>query len=138
MSIAASGISGLAKNRQRLSAGFMSRLYTGYYIERAGCIMDVQIFGTIMRGVNYSYSRNAWNSDNGGRRSGIDRRCYSYARHIPERRNGFDRRKLENRRQKVKVIEFGSGQHGSERRKAWKFYLDTPPETCIKKSSRQR
>lgn len=56
--------------------------------------------------------------DNGGRRSGIDRRCYSYTGHIPERRSGFDRRKLEDRRQKVKIIEFDSEQDGSERRKA--------------------
>ena len=27
------------------------------------------------------------------RRSGIDRRVYSYTRHIPERRKGIDRRK---------------------------------------------
>jgi hypothetical protein len=59
--------------------------------------------------------------DNGGRRSGIDRRCYSYSGHIPERRNGFDRRESEDRRQKIKVIELGSEQHGSERRKACKF-----------------
>jgi hypothetical protein len=31
--------------------------------------------------------------DNGGRRSGIDRRRFSYAVHIPERRSSVDRRK---------------------------------------------
>jgi hypothetical protein len=62
--------------------------------------------------------------DNGGRRSGIDRRCYSYAGHIPERRSGSDRRKPEDRRQKVKVIEFGSEQRSSEKRKAWKISPD--------------
>lgn len=36
--------------------------------------------------------------DNGGRRSGGDRRCYSYTLHIPERRNGSDRRSGEDRR----------------------------------------
>jgi hypothetical protein len=30
--------------------------------------------------------------DNGGRRSGFDRRQFAYAVHIPERRNGDDRR----------------------------------------------
>jgi hypothetical protein len=57
--------------------------------------------------------------DNGGRRSGIDRRYYSYAGHIPERRNGFDRRQLEDRRHHIKVDESIPGQLGSERRKAW-------------------
>jgi len=36
--------------------------------------------------------------DNGGRRSGGDRRNYSYTLHIPERRNGNDRRSGEDRR----------------------------------------
>jgi hypothetical protein len=37
--------------------------------------------------------------DNGGRRSGIGRRKFSYSAHIPERRTGFDRRKcIEDRR----------------------------------------
>jgi hypothetical protein len=36
--------------------------------------------------------------DNGGRRSGGDRRNYSYTLHIPERRNGTDRRSGEDRR----------------------------------------
>lgn len=31
-------------------------------------------------------------SDNGGRRSGIDRRQFSYTAHIPERRSGKERR----------------------------------------------
>ena len=51
--------------------------------------------------------------DNGGRRSGIDRRYYSYSGHIPERRGGEDRRKLDDRRQ------FAPEQYGSERRKLW-------------------
>ncbi len=37
--------------------------------------------------------------DNGGRRSGGDRRNYSYTLHIPERRNGPDRRSGTDRRQ---------------------------------------
>jgi hypothetical protein len=36
--------------------------------------------------------------DNGGRRSGIDRRYFSYSDHIPERRNIQDRRACEERR----------------------------------------
>ena len=36
--------------------------------------------------------------DNGGRRSGGDRRNYSYTLHIPERRNGPDRRNGTDRR----------------------------------------
>ncbi len=37
-------------------------------------------------------------NDNGGRRSGIDRREFSYAGHIPERRCGQDRRSAKDRR----------------------------------------
>jgi len=36
--------------------------------------------------------------DNGGRRSGIERRRFSYADHIPERRSGNDRRATPDRR----------------------------------------
>ena len=36
--------------------------------------------------------------DNGGRRSGGDRRNYSYSMHIPERRSGKDRRSGNDRR----------------------------------------
>ncbi len=36
--------------------------------------------------------------DNGGRRSGIDRRQFSYSGHIPERRTGRDRRSGKDRR----------------------------------------
>ena len=37
-------------------------------------------------------------SDNGGRRSGIDRRQFSYTGHIPERRAGEERRNRLDRR----------------------------------------
>lgn len=37
-------------------------------------------------------------SDNGGRRSGIDRRLFSYSAHIPERRCGQERRSGSDRR----------------------------------------
>ena len=36
--------------------------------------------------------------DNGGRRSGVDRRQFSYTGHIPERRAGEDRRSRVDRR----------------------------------------
>ena len=36
--------------------------------------------------------------DNGGRRSGIDRRRFEYTSHIPERRSGHDRRSGPDRR----------------------------------------
>jgi hypothetical protein len=37
-------------------------------------------------------------ADKGGRRSGIDRRQFSYSEHIPERRSGADRRSGKDRR----------------------------------------
>jgi len=37
--------------------------------------------------------------DNGGRRSGVDRRVFSYAVHIPERRMAMDRRRGMDRRE---------------------------------------
>ena len=37
-------------------------------------------------------------TDNGGRRSGGDRRIYSYTLHVPERRDGTDRREGNDRR----------------------------------------
>ena len=36
--------------------------------------------------------------DNGGRRSGIERRRFQYTSHIPERRSGLDRRSGIDRR----------------------------------------
>ena len=36
--------------------------------------------------------------DNGGRRSGIERRRFQYTSHIPERRSGYDRRSGIDRR----------------------------------------
>ena len=36
--------------------------------------------------------------DNGGRRSLVDRRAFSYAVHLPERRSGTDRRDGNDRR----------------------------------------
>jgi hypothetical protein len=41
--------------------------------------------------------------DNGGRRSGVDRRQYSYTLHIPERRSGLERRSGKDRRKKHRI-----------------------------------
>ena len=42
--------------------------------------------------------QNGTSTDNGGRRSGGDRRIYSYTLHVPERRDGADRREGKDRR----------------------------------------
>jgi hypothetical protein len=42
--------------------------------------------------------QNSTSTDNGGRRSGGDRRIYSYTLHVPERRDGTDRREGNDRR----------------------------------------
>ena len=44
--------------------------------------------------------------DNGGRRLGIDRRQYSYAAHIPERRDGQERRSGVDRRKSTRTMDF--------------------------------
>jgi len=43
--------------------------------------------------------------DNGGRRSGTERRQFSYKLHIPERRSGKDRRSELDRRLKPRTSE---------------------------------
>lgn len=43
--------------------------------------------------------------DKGGKRLGLDRRQYSYDKHIPERRSGKDRRSGLDRRQKSRISE---------------------------------
>jgi hypothetical protein len=43
--------------------------------------------------------------DNGGRRSGGDRRNYSYSLHIPERRDGDNRRNDDDDRRKAARIK---------------------------------
>ena len=55
--------------------------------------------------------------DNGGRRTGIDRRYYSYSGHIPERRSGVERRKLEDRRMVSIFLDFNQEKEYSEKRK---------------------
>lgn len=43
--------------------------------------------------------------DNGGWRSGHDRRQYNYSVHIPERRSGLERRSGKDRRKSIRYIE---------------------------------
>ena len=54
--------------------------------------------------------------DNGGRRSGFDRRQFSYSDHIPERRIGEDRRLEQDRRIYVDRRSGGDRRSGTERR----------------------
>ena len=41
--------------------------------------------------------------DNGGRRSGVERRCFSYTLYIPERRSSTDRRSGKDRRKTIRT-----------------------------------
>ena len=41
--------------------------------------------------------------DNGGRRCGLDRRQFSYAGHVPERRSGEERRSGKDRRKESRL-----------------------------------
>jgi hypothetical protein len=45
-------------------------------------------------------------TDNGGRRSGIERREFTYDQHIPERRSGKDRRSELDRRVKKRTSKY--------------------------------
>ncbi len=55
-----------------------------------------------------------YTGDNGGRRSGLERRTFSYTYHVPERRSGIDRRSGYDRRQGP-----GTPRDGEERRAVW-------------------
>ena len=59
--------------------------------------------------------------DNGGRRSGIERRRFSYAEHIPERRSQEDRRDSHDRRSGVDRRVGDERRSGEERRIGWAF-----------------
>ena len=52
--------------------------------------------------------------DNGGKRWGGDRRNYSYSLHIPERRNGHERRSGYDRRKiaRIKLCCFDESKNG--------------------------
>lgn len=45
-------------------------------------------------------------SPTGGRRSGIERREFSFTAHVPERRTGEDRRNSDDRRQKPRIMTY--------------------------------
>ena len=53
---------------------------------------------SLMNNAKSEKGQNAMPTDNGGRRSGGDRRKYSYTLYIPERRSGKDRRNGKDRR----------------------------------------
>jgi hypothetical protein len=59
--------------------------------------------------------------DNGGRRSGIERRRFSYEEHIPERRSQADRRISDDRRSGGDRRSGDERRSGRERRIAWAF-----------------
>ncbi len=58
--------------------------------------------------------------DNGGRRSGIERRRFSYAIHVPELRSGKDRRNGIDRRNEVEHI--GINRSTGERRRRFSVF----------------
>ncbi|RLB21007.1 MAG: hypothetical protein DRG76_09915 [Deltaproteobacteria bacterium] len=55
--------------------------------------------------------------DHGGRRSGIDRRRFSYSSHIPERRRGRERRSGKDRRSGLDRRSGKDRRAGEERRR---------------------
>jgi hypothetical protein len=57
--------------------------------------------------------------DNGGRRSGIERRRFSYEEHIPERRAQGDRRLSDDRRSGADRRSGEERRSGKERRADW-------------------
>jgi hypothetical protein len=67
-------------------------------------------------------------SDNGGRRTGIERRYFSYSTHIPERRCDDDRRCEEDRRsgqerrEMARIIDFAKEQKKIDRRNVWNMF----------------
>ena len=58
--------------------------------------------------------------DNGGRRSGIERRSFSYAIHVPELRSGKDRRDSIDRRNEVEHIS--NNRSTGERRRRFSVF----------------
>lgn len=57
-----------------------------------------------------------WFPDNGGRRLGIERRCFNYSAHIPERRSGKNRRSGKDHRSGVDRRKAKAPVVGIERR----------------------
>jgi hypothetical protein len=73
---------------------------TSFYL--IGLICSIRSIGqdmdSLMNSDMSEKGQNATSTDNGGRRSGGDRRKYSYTVYIPERRSGKDRRDGKDRR----------------------------------------
>jgi hypothetical protein len=65
--------------------------------------------------------------DNGGRRSGIERRRFEYTSHIPERRSGHDRRSGLDRRSGIDRRSMGPGK-SVDRRNAFPPSFDPAGE----------
>jgi len=70
--------------------------------------------------------------DNGGERSGIERRQFSYTSHIPERRSGKDRRSADDRRKLLDSAIPLERTGKRERRAAVLKYLHFSPATKLK------
>ena len=65
---------------------------------------EVRLLEIVWKGIDdFIMSQLAF--DNGGRRSGIDRRQFSYAIHIPERRSEEDRRNGLDRRLEARTSD---------------------------------
>ena len=74
-------------------------------------------FGTDERAIVVRDVYLAFNlTDNGGRRSGIERRRFSYSGHIPERRSGVDRRCVKDRRDGERHMAKEDGHDEQNRR----------------------
>jgi hypothetical protein len=79
------------------------RFFTGLTISnlnggcsfRKGALMSVHLVRKL-NDVDLSYYQYA--NDKGGRRTGLERRQFSYSVHIPERRSGKARRQAQDRR----------------------------------------
>ncbi len=76
----------------------LSGLYSDWQETDRPIYFPIIHFGLDMEKNNTDILNRHISLDNGGRRSGGDRRNYSYTLHIPERRNGNNRRCAEDRR----------------------------------------
>jgi hypothetical protein len=59
------------------------------------------IIGALNKDRTYTDKKRSVLKDNGGTRSGADRRVYIFMNYYPEKRSGRDRRKGDDRRRKV-------------------------------------
>jgi len=72
-------------------------------------------------------------SDSGGRRFGLERRTFSYTAHIPERRRGKDRRRVEDPAGKIKkriMAKFTAWTLDPNATEAMCAVLDDPEPDC--------